>query len=199
MSALAADAPLLGFADPVDDAQRIFRQVLDALAHPGRIVTIDVPTDLPPGPLGRAAIGTALALLDFETPLWLDESAGTARPHLRFHCNCPKAETLDRASFAFIGDPTVLPALDSFRLGTDAYPDRSTTLVIEVRALTEGGALTLSGPGIEDRVLLGVAGLPKRFWAERAALAPLFPCGIDLILTRGDRLAALPRTTRVEE
>jgi alpha-D-ribose 1-methylphosphonate 5-triphosphate synthase subunit PhnH len=199
MSALAADAPLPGFADPVDDAQRIFRLVLDALAHPGRIVAIDVPAALPPGPLGRAAIGTALALLDFETPLWLDEAAAGARAHLRFHCNCPKAETPDRAGFAFIGDPAVLPALDSFRLGTDAYPDRSTTLVIEVQALTEGGALILSGPGIEHRSRLGIEGLPAGFWAGRAALAPLFPCGIDLILTCGDRLAAVPRTTRVEE
>jgi alpha-D-ribose 1-methylphosphonate 5-triphosphate synthase subunit PhnH len=199
VSALAAGAPLPGFADPVDDAQRIFRRVLDALAHPGRIVAIDAPADLPAGPLGRAAIGTALALLDFETPLWLDEAAGAVRPHLRFHCNCPSAEAPDRAGFAVIGDPAVLPALDRFALGTDAYPDRSTTLVIEVRALAEGGALSLSGPGIEARTRLDVAGLPKRFWAERAALAPLFPRGIDVILTCGDRLAAVPRTTRVEE
>jgi len=199
MSALTADGPLPGFADPVDDAQRIFRKVLDALAHPGRIVAIDAPADLPPGPLGRAALGTALALLDFETPLWLDEAASAARAHLRFHCNCPKAETPGGASFAFLGDPAVLPTLDSFALGTDAYPDRSTTLVIEVRALADDGDLTLSGPGIEDRTRLGIEGLPAGFWAKRAALAPLFPCGIDLILTCGDRLAALPRTTRVEE
>jgi alpha-D-ribose 1-methylphosphonate 5-triphosphate synthase subunit PhnH len=199
MSALAADVPLPGFADPVDDAQRLFRLVLDALAQPGRIVTIDAPAALPPGPLGRAAIGTALALLDFETPAWLDEAAERARAHLRFHCNCPVAEVPDQAAFAFIGDPTTLPALDGFALGSDAYPDRSTTLVIEVAALSEDGRLNLSGPGIRERGWLGVAGLAADFWVERAALAPLFPRGIDLILTCGDRLAALPRTTRVEE
>ena len=130
-----APFPLPGFADPVDDAQAIFRLVLDAFAHPGRIVTIARPLDLPPGPLGRAAIGTALALFDFETPIWLDDAAGAAGPHLKFHCNCPSAQTRDRASFALIGDPSRLPALDSFALGSDAYPDRSTTLIIEVAAL----------------------------------------------------------------
>ena len=76
MSAVPNDAPLPGLTDPVGDAQRIFRRVLDALAHPGRIVTLDAPARRPAGVLGRAAIGTALALLDFETAIWLDEAAG---------------------------------------------------------------------------------------------------------------------------
>jgi alpha-D-ribose 1-methylphosphonate 5-triphosphate synthase subunit PhnH len=191
--------PLPGLADPVDDAQAIFRLVLDAFARPGRIVTIVRPLDLPSGPLGRAAIGTALALFDFETPIWLDDAAGAAFAHLRFHCNCPRAEARDRASFALIGDPCRLPALDGFALGSDAYPDRSTTLVIEVAALGEPGTLRLSGPGIQKSSHLGITGLKQGFWAERAALAPLFPRGLDLILTCGDRLAALPRTTTIEE
>ena len=33
---------------------------------------------------------------------------------------------------------------------------------------------------------------------NRAALAPLFPRGIDIVLTAGPSLAALPRTTRLE-
>ena len=199
MSAAPNDAPLPGLTDPVADAQRIFRRVLDALAHPGRVVTLDAPAELPAGPFGRAAIGTALALLDFETAIWLDEAAGVVGPHLRFHCNCPLAASSDQAAFALIGDPATLPPLDSFALGSDSYPDRSATLVIEIKALDETGALHLSGPGIQDEVRLGVTGLRTGFWPERAGLAPLFPCGLDLILTCGDRLAAIPRTTRVEE
>jgi alpha-D-ribose 1-methylphosphonate 5-triphosphate synthase subunit PhnH len=100
--------------------------------------------------------------------------------------------------FALIGAPAAVRALDCFALGTDAYPDRSTTLVVEVDALADLGALTLSGPGIRGTRRLGVAGISCDFWRVRAALAPLFPRGLDLILTCGDRLAALPRTTRVE-
>ena len=199
MTAPAASGPLPGFADPLHDSQRLFRQLLEAQAHPGRIVAVAAPLDLPPGPFGRAAIGTALALLDFETPIWLDREAAVLRPHLRFHCNCPTAEATQDAGFAFIGDPSAVPALECFALGTDSYPDRSTTLVIEVEALAAAGNLILSGPGIRGQSRLRVAGLPAGFWAERAALAPLFPRGLDLILTCGARLAALPRTTRIEE
>ena len=199
MSAVPNDAPLPGLTDPVGDAQCIFRRVLDALAHPGRIVALDAPVELPAGVLGRAAIGTALALLDFETAIWLDEAAGPVGSHLRFHCNCPLAAARDQAAFALIGDPATLPPLDGFALGSDSYPDRSATLVIEVEALDQDGPLRLSGPGIQDEARLGVIGLLSGFWQERAALAPLFPRGLDLILTCGDRLAAIPRTTRIEE
>jgi alpha-D-ribose 1-methylphosphonate 5-triphosphate synthase subunit PhnH len=104
-----------------------------------------------------------------------------------------------RAVFAFAAAPDRLPALDRFALGSDAYPDQGATLVIEVASLAADGGLMLAGPGVDGVARLGVAGLPDGFWAARAALAPLFPRGLDLILTAGDRLAAVPRTTLVRE
>jgi len=96
-----------------------------------------------------------------------------------------------------------LPPLDAFDLGSDEYPDRSATLVVEVAGLAAGKsggtALTLSGPGIAGSAALTVDRLPDGFQAQRTALAPLFPRGLDVVLTCGDRLAALPRTTRAEE
>jgi alpha-D-ribose 1-methylphosphonate 5-triphosphate synthase subunit PhnH len=188
-----------GFAEPVDDANHVFRLVLKALAQPGTIVEIDRPAEVPQGALGRAAIGAALALADFETPVWLDAAAAPAGPHLRFHCNCPVAAQPDRAAFVFVGDPARTPDLEALPLGSDAYPDQGATLVIEVASLAEEGGLTLEGPGIDGRTSLAVAGLPDGFWDRRAALAPLFPRGLDLLLTAGDRLAAVPRTTAVRE
>ena len=84
-----------------------------------------------------------------------------------------------------------------FDLGTDAYPDRSTTVVIEVAALGSGGAVALTGPGLRVPAALRVAGLDGAFWTSREALAALFPRGLDVVLTSGASLAALPRTTRV--
>jgi alpha-D-ribose 1-methylphosphonate 5-triphosphate synthase subunit PhnH len=88
-------------------------------------------------------------------------------------------------------------ALEAFALGSDEYPERSATLVIEVSGVVSGDGALLRGPGIRDGTRLGVAGLPIRFWEERASLAELFPRGLDILFVSGHRLAALPRSTRI--
>lgn len=185
-----------GFADPVHDAQASFRAVLDAMAHPGRIVTM--PARLPSSlPLGTAAVAVALSLCDGDTPVWLDAAAAGAASYLTFHCGAPLAATPGEASFAFVAGLAALPPLDSFALGSDEYPERSATLVIEVESLADGDGVRLRGPGVRSETLLAVAGLPARFWAERGALAELFPRGLDMVFACGDRLAAVPRSIQV--
>jgi alpha-D-ribose 1-methylphosphonate 5-triphosphate synthase subunit PhnH len=187
------------FADPVRDSQATFRAVLDAMARPGRIVTPPLPVGpRPAGELSPAAAAVALTLVDFETPVWLDPTLGSAAPWLRFHCGAPQVEDPAKAAFAFARGPEALPALDQLDLGSEEYPDRSTTLVLEVAGLEAESGLRLTGPGIENESRLAVAGLAAGWWQARAALGILFPLGLDLILVAGDRLAALPRTTRVE-
>ncbi len=186
-----------GFAEPVHDAQGTFRAVLDAMAFPGRIKWMPASRAQPPAPLGAAAAAIALTLCDLDTPLWLDRNLAPVAAYLAFHCGAPLARAPAEARFAFVGDAAALPPLDAFALGTDEYPERSSTLVIEIGGLVTGSGVRLVGPGIREEVRLGVAGLPARFWAERSALGELFPRGLDVLLVSGVQLAALPRSTRV--
>jgi alpha-D-ribose 1-methylphosphonate 5-triphosphate synthase subunit PhnH len=187
-----------GFVDPVRDAQGCFRAILDAMAHPGRVVEIPVSlVGSPPAPLGVAATAIALSLCDLDTPVWLDAASQGAAAYLVFHCGCPLMPSPADARFAFISDPAALPPLDQFALGTDEYPERSATLVIETAGLTENSGMHLSGPGIRDGARLGAAALPVRFWTERQILDELFPRGLDTFLVCRNRLAALPRSTRI--
>jgi len=72
------DTLLAGFSDTTLDSQRAFRAALDALSRPGRIVTMpDLLPDGAPVPLMPATAALALALFDYETPVWLDEAADT--------------------------------------------------------------------------------------------------------------------------
>jgi alpha-D-ribose 1-methylphosphonate 5-triphosphate synthase subunit PhnH len=194
----AIDVTAAGFADPVDDAQLTFRAVLTALSEPGRVMTLPVTleTRLRVGP---AALGLLLALADGDTPLWLDAAAAPAAGYLRFHTGAPILKHPGAARFALVADARHCPPFDAFELGSEEYPDRSATLIIEVARLVEAGNLVLSGPGIPERRGLTIEGLPRGFRAAWAANRALFPRGIDILLTCGDRLAGLPRSVALED
>ena len=187
-----------GLVDPVLGAQSCFRSVLEATAHPGRIVQLPSPLAVPPPvPLGVGAALVALTLCDLDTAVWLDTSLSPAGHYLGFHCGAPLVTSPGEARFAFIADAAALPPLESFALGTDEYPERSATLVIEVPGLADSGGVTLRGPGIRGETQLRVDALPATFWQERAALGELFPRGLDLLFVSGARLMAVPRSTQL--
>jgi alpha-D-ribose 1-methylphosphonate 5-triphosphate synthase subunit PhnH len=190
---------LPGFPDPVLDSQRAFRALLDAMDHPGRVV--EVPgTQRVPEPLHPASAAVCLTLADFDTPLWLDARASTLESlaYLRFHCGCRMVDAPGRARFAVVSAPGVMPPLSAFEAGSDEFPERSTTVLIQVEALTGGRGRRLTGPGIKTEARLEARGLPGAFWRSLRDNHALFPRGVDVLLTAGRQLAALPRTTAVE-
>jgi alpha-D-ribose 1-methylphosphonate 5-triphosphate synthase subunit PhnH len=188
-----------GFADPVLDAQATFRDLLEALAHPGRIVpsTADL---APPAPLLAPAYAAALSLLDFETPVWLDDrlAAPAVRDTLRLHCGCPIVTEPCQASFALLGAHADTP-LAVFAAGTPEYPDRSATLIWQVEELAIDGGVILTGPGIRASTRLRVRGLPGDFWIQWGMNQRRYPLGVDVVLVAADRIAALPRSIEVQD
>lgn len=191
-----------GFAQPVHDAQQVFRAVLEAMSRPGRVQTLPTATlkALEPPGLGRATTAVLLTLLDAETRVWLHSAlrSEAARAYLQFHTGAVQVDEAARAGFAAITADEATPALwQALERGSDAVPQDGATLIVEVPSLDQGVALALRGPGVQTVQTLQVAGLPADFWHARRELEAAFPLGIELILTCGDRLAALPRSTRV--
>ena len=188
------------YLDPVHETQRAFRAAMNAFARPGTIQSVAGLAEAP-RPLEPVAAAVLLALVDFETSLYLDPAAATpeTRAYLTFHSGARLTEDPSKANFALIADPQALGDLSSFALGTDAYPDRSTTLVLQVAALGTGRSYRLEGPGIKGTATLAANGLPAGLTAELAANHALFPRGVDLVLAGPAGIAALPRTTRISE
>ncbi len=188
-----------GLVDPVGGSQAVFRAALAALAHPGRIVTVTEPPASPP-PLSPVMAALILTLADHETPVWLDAalSGEELRSYLRFHCGCPLTDRPTDAVFALIGDPQAAPDLGVFNLGSDQYPDRSTTILVEVETLSAPGTRRLTGPGLKTERRLDIIGPPPRFWRELQANHAAFPLGVDVFFCCSDKLAALPRSTKLE-
>lgn len=196
MSDLSTLGP--GLADPAHDAQQIFRAILDAASHPGRIVTLPA-APAGPGTLSPAATAYLLTLVDRDTPIWL--AAAFDRPEvrdfLRFHAGAPIVASRAEVAFGVVAAGQS-QLFDGFNLGTDADPDRSTTLVIEVPDLRSGPSRQWRGPGIASCASVAIAGLADDFWHDWAANHGLFPCGVDLVFTAGTELCALPRSIAVE-
>ncbi len=188
-----------GFADKVLSAQTIFRSVMDAMARPGSVQRVAAASGAPAAMMrGTAAI--ALTLFDHDTPVWLDpllsETSDVAK-WLKFHTSAPVIADPSVCSFAVVGDARALPALDRFAFGTSEYPDRSTTVILQVESLTQGPAFELRGPGIDGTAELRATLQPADLFERLAINATLFPRGIDLVLVADDAVVAIPRTTRL--
>ena len=178
-------------------SQAAFRAIMEAFARPGDIRRISA--EAAPAPLAPATAALVQSLADYDTPVWLDPALA-ATPDIadwiRFRTGAPIASEAGHAAFALIGDAAALPDFALFAQGSDEYPDRSTTLIVQV-ARFSGPAFTLEGPGIKTMRQIAAEPLPADF-PERCALnRELFPRGVDVVLVAGDQAAALPRSIRV--
>lgn len=184
---------------PAFASQAAFRALMHAFARPGEIKTLSGVAA--PAPLAPATAALVQSLADYETPVWLD-GALAATPAvadwIRFHTGAPLVQKPREAAFALIADSRTMPELAQFALGSEEYPDRSTTLIVQIESFA-GRAFTLEGPGIKGTRRLAAGSLPDDFAERLRGNRELFPRGVDLVLVAGNHVAALPRSVRVSE
>src|SRR5215475_2989214 len=187
-----------GFADKVLSAQSTFRSVMEAMARPGSVQRVIASVGAP-SHLMRGTAAIALTLFDHDTPIWLDpllSETMEVTKWLKFHSGAPVIADSSVCSFALISDAVRLPGLDCFSFGSNEYPDRSTTLILQVESLTQGVAYELRGPGIDGCAVLRATLKPFDLFERLAVNAALFPRGIDVVLVADTMIVAIPRTTR---
>lgn len=200
MSPAVSPRTQAGFTDPVHQSQRVFRAAMEALARPGRPVPLDGGLE-PPQPLGRAAAALVLSLADYETPIWVDVTGArreAVTSYIRFHTGAPLTADRSDAAYAVITEAEALPDLSAFAVGTSDYPDRSTTLIVQVSGFLQSG-WRLKGPGIDGATLFCFAPRPAALLQQLQANRSQFPLGVDLLLAGPASIAGLPRSTRIEE
>lgn len=196
-----------GFSDISLGSQSVFRAALEALSYPGRPVLLEVTFEAPKAAHASSS-GLLLALLEPGSLLWLSPSLADtdAATWIVFHTDCKLTPHPHEADFAWIKHWDELPALECFALGTDEYPDHSTTCVIDIAApstqTVTAPSLTLTGPGIAvtstieqlSATPLQVEGFVEQ-WSNNQAS---FPRGVDVFFTTSTGLIGLPRTTRIQ-
>lgn len=183
---------------PVQDAQQSFRRLLKAMSEPGVIVDLH---QLKHGwqPLNLATTSVLLTLVDGDTPVWLSPAVNNdiARQNLRFHTNAPLVEQTQQATFAVADARISSEQLNALSAGSAVAPETSATLIVQLAALSGGRMLRLTGAGIAEERMIAPQ-LPDCLLHELTERPHPFPLGVDLLLTCGERLLAIPRTTHVE-
>jgi alpha-D-ribose 1-methylphosphonate 5-triphosphate synthase subunit PhnH len=184
--------------DPAFVSQAAFRAAMDCFARPGDIRTLSAAA---PSPLAPASAALIACLADYETPVWLDDTlagAPAVAEWIRFQTGAPICAEPGVCAFALIGDSAAMPAFTDFAQGSEEYPDRSATVIVQVDRFA-GDGFDLQGPGIKGTRHISAEPLPVDFAARLRANRDLFPRGIDLILVAADKVLALPRSVRLAE
>ena len=167
--------------------RRTFSALMWALNYPGRSYIL---------PESGLQLFSAIAetLVDLETS-WYSPSASLQKVLVS---TGGRTRPPDGAHYQFypeLGD-AMLPVLGEAPVGSYAYPDEATTLVIGC-TLGIGQALRLNGPGVPAVNNIWVKGIPRAFWALRER-ACQYPLGWDVFLVSRNEVVGLPRTTYIE-
>ena len=193
--------------DETFNAQMHYREILDAMARPGKIGHLEpVRLDLPAG-LSRGSAYVAHTLLDASVSF---SGMGMERgvvDYLQSRTGAMEAAP-EVAGFLFAPSNMAGLALRVASAGELISPESAATMVIALSGLSNeplsgGLKLLLRGPGIETETVLYAKGLDRQFFEDRSRKNAEYPLGIDVALVcdsgdPGSLVACLARTTAVE-
>ncbi|MFW5734111.1 MAG: phosphonate C-P lyase system protein PhnH [Oceanidesulfovibrio sp.] len=168
--------------------QTLFRNILEATARPGRIVSLE-------NCLGAASARTGVLATLVDGAVTMADPHRLLREEETLFLQSPSAACEDARFILASGtaEPDFTP-----RAGDLENPEFGATLVLEVDLLSrDHGPLGLvcTGPGIESEHRLFAAGLSRTWMERRREWNAYFPMGVDIYLVDEARVAALPRTT----
>ncbi|HBI09577.1 MAG TPA: phosphonate C-P lyase system protein PhnH [Franconibacter pulveris] len=180
------------------DAQHSFRRLLKAMSEPGVIVSL---SQVSHGwqPLGIATSSLLLTLTDDATPVWLAAPFANdrVRQNLRLHTGAPLCDAPEQAQFAVADETLHAEALMALSQHNASACGTGVTLIMQVASLSGGRMLRLTGAGIAEERMVAPQ-LPQSVIHMLDEFPHALSLGLDLILSCGDRLLAIPRAAHVE-
>ena len=182
-----------GYDEAATGSHLAFRAILDAMEHPGRLVTVP---EYPHAPaiFNSSSAATCLTLLDSDTPVWTDiDWRNPAISWLQFACGSSIVTELCMAKFVIITKPAVMPSLEFFRVGRQELHEKATTILVQVDDIypvLDDRSTNIDGGKAAGLKLKGVADI---FWYQWRRLSRLHPLGMDIFFTCDDVLTAWPK------
>jgi alpha-D-ribose 1-methylphosphonate 5-triphosphate synthase subunit PhnH len=187
-----------GYDHAAPGSQQTFRAISTAMEHPGQLVTIRE-NPYAPDVLNSASAAICLTLLGYEKPVWTDIDLNSpAISWLQFGCGSSVVTETCMAYYAIITKPASMPALNFFRIGPYKYPEKETTIIVQVDDIVPGAGQNYSNILVYNSPRLEFKGISEEFWCQWRQLSRLNPPGINIFFTCDDVLLALPKIKRIE-
>jgi len=189
--------------DLVHDVQTAYRKVLDSVAKPGTIHSLQPESEKLELPLvcRKATLLLMLMFLDTEVSFHVLGHSHEKTTHYISQLTYAKVAPLADADFVFVlrerSPHDFTRAVAVSRLGDLINPHQSATVVVEVETITSSKELALTGPGIQDEHHIAIV-TDTDFVPLRADKNVEYPLGIEMcFIDDNHNLLVLPRTTTI--
>ena len=191
--------------DLVNDIQGGYRKVLNAMARPGIIESLEdeaKKVDMKTYSY-RSTFLMMLMLLDGEVSFNVVSKNEMYITSLVSQITYAKLKSLEEADYIFVMNDSVDDKLDEVykraKIGDLVDPNKSATIIAEFEEIEEGNDLELRGPGVKEVNRVNISG--NREWIKsREGKNEEYPLGIDAIYVgKNENVLCLPRTTQIKE
>lgn len=181
--------------DFVHDGQKVFRELLHAMANPGTVKSITAQAEkFKEAYAPLTALGCTL--LDNEELMYVEKNPRLAA-ELHDLTLC-KEGALEQADYIFLSSQMNYGSMEEImknaKKGTYKDPQDSAAILILCDEIRGNINMSLEGPGIKGTKLLGVQQYVKTILEIRQSLRTEYPLGIDLVfVTPKGELMGIPR------
>lgn len=189
--------------DLVFDCQKVFKQLMDALAMPGKICSIAQEGQNLEHPQGVMA-AVALTLVDHSCTFAVIRNHSLEEELRQMTYGRPAA--LEEADYIFLPDSQEMEndqvenILEKAKKGTLPEPHKSAALFVGIPSLRDGKESMLTGPGVKGQISIHLPQTGTRWLKIRQEMEIEFPCGVEIyFLTSEGELMAVPRKVKWEE
>lgn len=185
--------------DMVFDCQKVFKEVMNALARPGKIFFIgDSAAKLENE--HKTLLAVALTFLDNGCKYFTSEKQEWSE-EIRERTMAFGSD-VEEADFLLIPrtDTETVNCSELFqraKSGSLAEPHKSALFFIELDSLTQGEGLWLEGPGIKEKIQVNLPENGRMWLEEREKQEYEYPCGVELIFcTPEGEIMGIPRSVK---
>lgn len=177
--------------DEVFDGQSLFRKILEAMANPGRYVSISLESEKMFG-VDKAKLALAYTLLDNETSYCTLNNKQLSSDISMLTLSLEKK--VQDADFIFVEDEEELAeAIANCKCGTLEDPQKSATIIVDITEKKDD-FVTITGPGVKGDMKVKSCPMMINAIDLRDGQKYEYPQGIDFIfVTSAMDIVCIPR------